>query len=65
MTGSYVGYSFAVPSNIAEKSLKTLWSTATCNEIIGVEGGELNATLRLGINKPRVLCWCSDKKFRC
>jgi S1-C subfamily serine protease len=32
MTGSYVGYSFAVPSNIAEKSLKTLWSTATCNE---------------------------------
>jgi hypothetical protein len=23
---------FAVPSNIARKSLKTLWSTATCNE---------------------------------
>jgi S1-C subfamily serine protease len=32
MTGSYVGYSFAVPSNIAEKIIEDLMSTATCNE---------------------------------
>jgi S1-C subfamily serine protease len=35
---------FAVPSNIARKIIEDLWSLATQRAILGVEGGELNAT---------------------
>jgi S1-C subfamily serine protease len=42
MTGS-CGYSFAVPSNIARKIIKTLWNSEMYKRILGVEGGELNA----------------------
>jgi S1-C subfamily serine protease len=42
MTGSYVGYSFAVPSNIARK-LSRHYGIRSTRGILGVEGGELNA----------------------
>jgi S1-C subfamily serine protease len=53
MTGSYVGYSFAVPSNIARKIIEDLMEFGNVQRaILGVEGGELNATAReLGINQ--------------
>ena len=45
MTGSYVGYSFAVPSNIARKIIEDLMEFGNVQRaILGVEGGELNAT---------------------
>jgi S1-C subfamily serine protease len=44
MTGSYVGYSFAVPSNIAEKIEDLMEYGNVQRAILGVEGGELNAT---------------------
>lgn len=45
MTGSYVGYSFAVPSNIARKIIEDLMEYGNVQRgILGVEGGELNAT---------------------
>ncbi|MDI1306532.1 MAG: trypsin-like peptidase domain-containing protein [bacterium] len=44
MTGSYVGYSFAVPSNIARKIIEDLMEFGNVQRgILGVEGGELNA----------------------
>jgi S1-C subfamily serine protease len=44
MTGSYVGYSFAVPSNIARKIIEDIMEFGNVQEnFIGVEGGELNA----------------------
>ncbi|MFM2369463.1 MAG: hypothetical protein RL619_1769 [Bacteroidota bacterium] len=43
MTGSYVGYSFAVPSNIARKIIEDLMEFGNVQRgILGVEGGELN-----------------------
>ena len=45
MTGSYVGYSFAVPSNIARKIIEDLMEFGNVQRgILGVEGGELNGT---------------------
>lgn len=44
-TGSYVGYSFAVPSNNARKIIEDLMEFGNLQRgILGVEGGELNAT---------------------
>jgi Do/DeqQ family serine protease len=54
MTGSYVGYSFAVPSNIARKIIEDLMEYGNVQRgILGVEGGELNATASkaLGVNQ--------------
>jgi S1-C subfamily serine protease len=51
-TGSYVGYS--VPSNIARKIIEDLMEYGNVQRaILGVEGGELNATASkaLGINQ--------------
>jgi len=42
-TGSYIGYSFAVPSNIARKVVEDLMEFGNVqNGILGVIGGELN-----------------------
>lgn len=44
MTGSYVGYSFAVPSNLARKIIEDIMQFGNVQRgILGVEGGELNA----------------------
>jgi S1-C subfamily serine protease len=54
MTGSYVGYSFAVPSNIARKIIKTLWNSEMYKRILGVEGGELKRQPQeLGITRQK------------
>ncbi len=53
-TGSYVGYSFAVPSNIARKIIEDIMEYGNVQRgILGVEGGELNATVskELGISQ--------------
>ncbi|HJS01730.1 MAG TPA: Do family serine endopeptidase [Flavobacterium sp.] len=45
MTGSYVGYSFAVPSNIARKIIEDIMEYGNVQRgILGVVGGELNGT---------------------
>lgn len=52
-TGSYVGYSFAVPSNITRKIIEDIMEFGNVQRgILGVEGGELNskASKDLGIN---------------
>ena len=42
-TGSFIGYSFAVPSNIAKKVIEDLMEFGTVHKaILGVQGGELN-----------------------
>ncbi|MEO8253552.1 MAG: trypsin-like peptidase domain-containing protein [Flavobacterium sp.] len=54
MTGSYVGYSFAVPSNIARKIIEDIMEYGNVQRgILGVEGGELNGTAskELGIKQ--------------
>jgi serine protease Do len=54
MTGSYVGYSFAVPSNIARKIIEDIMEFGNVQRgILGVEGGELNAPVskELGIKE--------------
>ena len=51
-TGSYVGYSFAVPSNITRKIIEDIMEYGNVQRgILGVEGGELNsnASKELGI----------------
>ncbi|MDN3674303.1 trypsin-like peptidase domain-containing protein [Flavobacterium branchiarum] len=51
-TGSYVGYSFAVPSNITKKIIEDFMQFGNVQRgILGVEGGELNnaASKELGI----------------
>ncbi|MEO6173924.1 MAG: trypsin-like peptidase domain-containing protein [Flavobacterium circumlabens] len=56
MTGSYVGYSFAVPSNIARKIIEDLMEFGNVQRgILGVEGGELNSTAskELGITQTQ------------
>lgn len=54
MTGSYIGYSFAVPSNIARKIIEDIMEFGNVQRgILGVEGGELNssASKELGIKE--------------
>ncbi|MBW1654906.1 trypsin-like peptidase domain-containing protein [Flavobacterium quisquiliarum] len=56
MTGSYVGYSFAVPSNIARKIIEDIMEYGNVQRgILGVEGGELNATAskELGVTETQ------------
>jgi Do/DeqQ family serine protease len=53
-TGSYTGYSFAIPSNIARKIIQDLMEFGNVQRgILGVEGGELNdlASKELGIKE--------------
>ncbi|MWB96385.1 PDZ domain-containing protein [Flavobacterium sp. GA093] len=53
-TGSYVGYSFAVPSNNARKIIEDIMEFGNVQRgILGVEGGELNsnASKELGISE--------------
>ena len=53
MTGSYVGYSFAVPSNIARKIIEDIMEFGNVQRgILGVEGGELNATASKQLGVP-------------
>ena len=52
-TGSYVGYSFAVPSNIARKVIEDIMEYGNVqNGILGVTGGALNSAFaeQIGIN---------------
>lgn len=54
MTGSYVGYSFAVPSNIARKIIEDLMEYGNVQRgILGVQGSELNGAVskELGIRE--------------
>ncbi|KVV15617.1 Do family serine endopeptidase [Flavobacterium sp. TAB 87] len=53
-TGSYTGYSFAVPSNNARKIIEDIMEYGNVQRgILGVQGGELNsnASKELGINQ--------------
>lgn len=53
-TGSYTGYSFAVPSNIARKIIQDLMEFGNVQRgVLGVEGGELNAiaSKQLGVSE--------------
>ncbi len=46
MTGSYVGYSFAVPSNITRKIIEDILEYGNVQRaIIGIEGAELNSAI--------------------
>ncbi|WP_026706328.1 trypsin-like peptidase domain-containing protein [Flavobacterium soli] len=54
MTGSYVGYSFAVPSNITRKIIEDIMEFGNVQRgMLGVEGTELNATMskEFGVNQ--------------
>lgn len=45
-TGSYIGYSFAVPSNIARKVIEDIMEYGNVqNGILGIQGGALNSTM--------------------
>lgn len=53
-TGSYIGYSFAVPSNIARKVVEDIIEYGNVqNGILGVRGGELNSKTaeQLGVDE--------------
>jgi Do/DeqQ family serine protease len=53
-TGSYIGYSFAVPSNIARKVVEDIMEYGDVQTgILGVNGGSLNSTAaeELGVNE--------------
>lgn len=55
-TGSYTGYSFAIPSNNARKIIEDLMEFGNVQRgILGVEGGELNslASKELGIKQTQ------------
>ena len=55
-TGSYVGYSFAVPSNITRKIIEDIMEFGNVQRgILGVEGGELNsaASKELGVKETQ------------
>lgn len=55
-TGSYVGYSFAVPSNIARKIIEDIVEFGNVQRgILGVEGGELNSAVskELGVKETQ------------
>ena len=52
-TGSYIGYSFAVPSNIAKKVIEDILVFGTVqNGILGIQGGALNSAIaeQIGID---------------
>ncbi|MEN3322466.1 trypsin-like peptidase domain-containing protein [Mariniflexile soesokkakense] len=52
-TGSYIGYSFAVPSNIARRVIEDIMEFGNVqNGILGISGGSLNSEVseKLGIN---------------
>ena len=52
-TGSYAGYSFAIPSNITRKIIEDIMEFGNVQRgILGIEGGELNskASKELGVN---------------
>jgi len=54
MTGSYVGYSFAVPSNITRKIIEDIMEYGNVQRgILGVQGGELNSAVSkdLGVSE--------------
>jgi serine protease Do len=56
MTGSYVGYSFAVPSNNARKVIEDIMEFGNVQRgILGVQGGELNGTAskELGVTQTQ------------
>lgn len=56
ITGSYVGYSFAVPSNNARKIVEDIMEFGNVQRgILGVEGGELNGNVskELGISQTQ------------
>ncbi|HEU4495551.1 MAG TPA: Do family serine endopeptidase [Flavobacterium sp.] len=56
MTGSYVGYSFAVPSNITRKIIEDIMEYGNVQRgILGVQGGELNSAVskELGISESK------------
>jgi len=53
-TGSYIGYSFAIPSNIAKKVVQDIMEFGNVqNGILGVRGGSLNsnAAEKLGVGE--------------
>ncbi|MBD3723657.1 MAG: trypsin-like peptidase domain-containing protein [Flavobacteriaceae bacterium] len=55
-TGSYAGYSFAVPSNITRKIIEDLMQFGNVQRgILGVEGSELNSAVadNLGVNQTQ------------
>ncbi len=55
-TGSYIGYSFAVPSNITRKIIEDIMEFGNVQRgILGVEGAELNGTISkdLGIKETQ------------
>jgi Do/DeqQ family serine protease len=55
-TGSYVGYSFAVPSNITRKIIEDIMEFGNVQRgVLGVEGNELNASAskELGIKETQ------------
>ncbi len=55
-TGSYTGYSFAIPSNITRKIIEDIMEFGNVQRgILGVEGGELNAAAskELGVNETQ------------
>ncbi|KGO92839.1 trypsin-like peptidase domain-containing protein [Flavobacterium subsaxonicum] len=55
-TGSYVGYSFAVPSNITRKLIEDIMEFGNVQRgVLGVQGGELNsmASKELGISQTQ------------
>lgn len=68
-TGSYVGYSFAVPSNIAKKIIEDIMEFGDVQDgILGVSGEALNAVnaSRLEINETQGFYVARvEKKFRC
>ncbi|TNJ43122.1 trypsin-like peptidase domain-containing protein [Tamlana fucoidanivorans] len=52
-TGSYIGYSFAVPSNIARKVVEDIMEYGNVqNGILGIQGGALNSDIaeRIGVS---------------
>lgn len=52
-TGSYIGYSFAVPSNIARRVIEDIMEFGNVqNGILGISGGSLNSAFseQLGVN---------------
>ncbi len=52
-TGSYTGYSFAIPSNLARKIIEDLMEFGNVQRgILGVEGGELNALASKELGVP-------------
>lgn len=56
MTGSYVGYSFAVPSNITRKIIEDIMEFGNVQRgVLGVQGGELNAAAakELGVSETQ------------